>query len=110
MDLRMSTPDPIKPASDGHRLLQVLAWPAVALLGLIVLVSTALVAVAILSPAGTELGKLMSEAHAISRLVALVVIVPLLGVLAILDKIDGAVAATALSAIAGYVLGGTTAQ
>jgi hypothetical protein len=97
-------------AENGHRLLQILAWPAAALLGLIVLVSVALVAVAFLSPAGTELGKLMNEAHAISRLVALVVIVPLLGILTILDKIDGPVAATALSAIAGYVLGGTASK
>jgi hypothetical protein len=95
---------------NGHRLLQVLAWPVVALLGLIVLVSVALVAVAFLSPSGTELGKLMSEAHAISRLVALIVIVPLLGILTLADKIDGPVAATALSAIAGYVLGGTATQ
>jgi hypothetical protein len=92
---------------NGKHVLQFLIWPVVALLGLLVLTSAGMVATALLSPAG-ELGKMLSQAHAVSRLVALVVIVPSIVALAILDKIEGPVAATALSAIAGYVLGSNT--
>jgi hypothetical protein len=35
-------------------------------------------------------------------------VVPAIALLALLDKINGAAAIAALSAIAGYVLGGTT--
>jgi hypothetical protein len=81
-------------------------WPVLILLALILLLSIGLVAVAFFAPVG-EVGKIVGEAHGVTRLVALVVIVPLLGALAILDKIEGPVAAAALSGIAGYVLGQT---
>ena len=48
----------------------------------------------------------MVETHAVGRGIALFLIVPTIAVLAALDKINGAAAIAALSAIAGYVLGG----
>jgi hypothetical protein len=76
------------------------------LLALVMLSTMGLVAAAFFAPAA-EVGKIIGEAHGITRLVALIVIVPLIGVLAILERIDGAAAVAALSAIAGYALGST---
>jgi hypothetical protein len=101
--------EPGMPSTNGARLITAMVWPTIILLGLIMMSSAAIVAAAFFSPAG-ELGKLLGQAHAISRLVALVIIVPSLVVLTILDKCTGEVAATALSAIAGYILGSTGGQ
>jgi hypothetical protein len=101
----MSQPEP----NNGSKLIRAVAWPVLSLLGLLVLSVAALLVAAFFAPP-SNLGKVIGEAHGITRLVAIVVIVPLIGVLAILERIDGAAAVAALSAIAGYALGSTGGQ
>jgi hypothetical protein len=96
--------------ANGALILLKLLWPGLVLLAVIMLGSVGLVlGIAVLGGnAPADVGKLIGEAHAISRLVLLLLVVPSLVVLTLLDKIDGPVTASALSAIAGYVLGGTS--
>jgi hypothetical protein len=95
--------------ANGAKLIAAVAWPVLMLLALIMLSTMGLVAGAFFAPVG-EVGKIIGEAHGITRLVAIIVIVPLIGVLSILERIEGAAAVAALSAIAGYALGSTGGQ
>jgi hypothetical protein len=93
--------------TNGGRLLLKLLWPGLALLAVIMLGSVALVLGIAFITGAHDVGRLIGEAHAISRLVLLILVVPSLVILTLDGKIDGPVTASALSAIAGYVLGGT---
>jgi hypothetical protein len=66
----------------------------------------------ILAPSGelSHITGIVAEGRSIARIVSLLIIVPAICVLSMLDKINGAAAIAALSAIAGYVLGGTTSS
>jgi len=72
---------------------------------------SALVAVILwANPQGVEgIIKPMIEGRTISRTIVLFLVIPAVSGLALLDKIDGATAASVLSAIAGYVLGSSSA-
>jgi hypothetical protein len=102
-------PHPLTLPGNGGRILLAILWPGLALLAVIMVASTAMVVgISVASGAGAgDIGKIIGEAHSISRLVALIVIVPVIMMLTLLDKIQGSAAIAALSAIAGYVLGGT---
>jgi hypothetical protein len=92
---------------NGKQILRDLAWPTAMLLGLILMSSVGLVVAALFAPAN-ELGKVMAEAHGISRLVALLLVIPSIVGLTILDKVEGSAALAALSAVVGYILGSST--
>jgi hypothetical protein len=96
-------------APNGNRAVQHLLWPALLLLLAILILTVGLVAVPFTThPFDAEkYVRSLAEGHAIARVVALVVVVPAITLLALLDRINGAAAIAALSAIAGYVLGGT---
>jgi hypothetical protein len=95
---------------NGGRILLAMVWPSLVLLVVVMLGSVGLVVgvAFIMGASAGDIGRLIGESHAISRLVALVIIVPAIVTLALLDKISGSATIAALSAIAGYVLGGTT--
>jgi hypothetical protein len=58
------------------------------------------------SPAAIpEMARAMIEANIVARLVGLLLLVPAIVALGLTDRVDNAAAITALSAIAGYVLG-----
>lgn len=95
---------------NGGRLVLQLSWPIMTLLVIILATVFGLAALAVLTAPVTDvtaLSKAISEGNSIARVVALVIIVPSIFVLTLVGRIDGAVAAAALSGIAGYVLGGT---
>jgi hypothetical protein len=106
-------PEPEKPAGctlNGNRTILRLLWPGLLLLLTVIIGCIGIIAVPIaLHPAeSATYVRSLADGHAIARIVALVVVVPAIALLALLDKINGAAAIAALSAIAGYVLGGTT--
>jgi hypothetical protein len=108
----MSEEHPVPPLlpGNGTRLLLRLTWPIMLLLIVILTVSIGLVALPIVLAPHSELAQITStvaEGHSIARLAALIIIVPAICVLSLLDKVNGSAAIAALSAIAGYVLGGT---
>jgi hypothetical protein len=92
---------------NGGRILRAVAWPVSLLLAAILLTSVGLVLVVAFG-GSTDIARLIGEAHAINRLVALILIVPSIVLLAETSKVEGAAAIAALSGIAGYVLGGTS--
>jgi hypothetical protein len=108
----MSQDDIPPPVSgNGSRLVVGLAWPVLALVIVILGLSIGLAALPIILSPSEEIARIttvVAEGRAIARVVALIIIVPAICVLSMLDKINGAAAIAALSAIAGYVLGGTT--
>jgi hypothetical protein len=105
------TSEEVVETDSSGRILLAIMWPGLVLLIVIMLGSVALVlGVAYAAGKGaTDLGRLLSEAHAITRLVSLLIIVPTIWTLTMQDKVAGSAAIAALSAIAGYVLGGTSA-
>jgi hypothetical protein len=84
-----------------------LAWPAVAAIGVIAALAIGLLVFAFWrQPAAiAELGATMLDAEVIVRFVGVLVIIPAIFGLGVVDKISGGEAITAISAIAGYVLG-----
>jgi hypothetical protein len=103
-------PPPPPIAGNGSRILLQLSWPVLILLTIILGLSIGLVALPMfLSPSEhvSEISGLVAEGRSIARIVALVIIVPAICLLSLLDRIHGSAAIAALSAIAGYVLGGT---
>jgi hypothetical protein len=102
-----SAGEPPLGAPNGGLLLRHLSWPILLLLTIILTVCAGLVALAFISPGSNPVAEALAQSNGIARVVALIIIVPAICVLALLDKINGAAAIAALSAIAGYVLGGT---
>ena len=82
-------------------------WPIFAVLAVLVLMAGATVVGSFFAP--VEITKAMVEGHIISRAVVVFLIVPTLAILCVQDKISGEAVVASLSAIAGYILGGTTA-
>lgn len=62
-----------------------------------------------LSPGSDSTVKEMIEGRILARAIVLFMIIPIIFVLCAQDKITGEAALAALSAIAGYILGGTAA-
>jgi len=85
-----------------------LIWATFAMVGVLVAVTGILVFTSIFfAPhSDTAVGK-MIEGRIISRAIVLFLIVPMIAILCVRDKISGEAALAALSAIAGYILGGT---
>ena len=84
-------------------------WPVIAVsMGMLLAFVGLVVALFAVVPRdrAAQIVQTMVESHAVGRGIALFLIVPTIAVLAALDKINGAAAIAALSAIAGYVLGG----
>ena len=94
-----------------HLIERVVIWSAMLFLVILVGMVAALTAVILwANPQGiTDVIKPMIEGRVISRTLVLFLIIPAVSGLALLDKIDGATAASVLSAIAGYVLGSSSA-
>ena len=88
-----------------------LIWAAFSMVAVLVAVTGALVFAAIFFAPGSDssLGQ-MIEGRIISRAIVLFLIVPIIALLCVEDKISGEAALAALSAIAGYILGGTGTQ
>jgi hypothetical protein len=96
--------------ANGGKLTLHLYWPVLVLLLLIVGSSIGLLALAFWVVPGADAPKLagvIAQGNSITRVMSLVIVVPAIALLALLDKVEGAAAIAALSAIAGYVLGGT---
>ena len=86
-----------------------LIWTALALLVIIVFVTGGIVFGSIFfAPASNETVRAMIEGRIIQRSVVLFLIIPVITLLAVQDKISGEAALAALSAIAGYILGGVS--
>jgi hypothetical protein len=84
-------------------------WAAFGLVGLLVLVSGALVFGSIFySPVSDTAVRSMIEGRIISRAIVLFLIIPTIAILCLEDKISGEATIAALSAITGYILGGAT--
>jgi hypothetical protein len=101
-------PPPI-PGNGGNLVLR-LSWPVLILVIFILIISVGSATMPIfLSPSAdiSQITSVVAENRSIARIVALIIVVPAICVLSVLDKINGAAAIAALSAIAGYVLGGT---
>jgi hypothetical protein len=94
-------------SDNGKQILRDLMWPVLVLLGLVLVSSIGLVIAAFFAPA-SDLGRVLGEAHAVSRLVALILVIPSIVALTILDKVEGSAALAALSAVVGYILGSST--
>jgi hypothetical protein len=88
-----------------------LIWAAFGMVAVLVVVTGLLVFGSLfLSPSSDATVKTMIEGRIIQRGVVLFLIVPVIAVLCVNDKISGEAALAALSAIAGYVLGGASAS
>jgi hypothetical protein len=87
-----------------------LIWATFAMVGVLVAVSGIVVFGSILYSPGSDsaVGK-MIEGRIISRAIVLFLIIPTITILCVRDKISGEATLAALSAIAGYVLGGAQA-
>ena len=87
-----------------------LIWATFGVVAILVVVAGGLVFSSILLAPGTDKTmEAMIEGRIISRAVTLFLIVPVITILAVENKITGEAALAALSAIAGYILGGTQA-
>jgi ABC-type transport system involved in cytochrome c biogenesis permease subunit len=97
----------------SHVLVRQLSWPALALLVIVYILSIAIVAVPFLVAPSSEVAQVaiaIARGNGVVRLVALIILVPAIGTLALLDKVNGSAAIAALSAIAGYCFGSTSAS
>jgi hypothetical protein len=81
-------------------------WPVFAVLGVLVLMTSAVVVGSLFAP--PELVKSMIDGRIVSRGIAVFLIVPTIAILCVQERISGEAAVASLSAIAGYILGGTT--
>ena len=91
---------------------RLVAYLAAAILAVLIVMVCGLVGALVLT-APDKLGEIiraMVEGHVVSRAVALFLIVPTIASLCLLDKISGEAAVAALSAIAGYILGGAAVE
>jgi hypothetical protein len=87
-----------------------LIWAAFGMLAVLVTTTGLLVFGSIFfSPVSDNTVKSMIEGRIIQRAVVLFLIVPVITILCVEGKITGEAALAALSAIAGYILGGTSA-
>jgi hypothetical protein len=87
-----------------------LMWAALGMLALLILVSALAVFGSIFfAPGSDSTVKEMIEGRIIARAIVLFLVIPIIAGLCALDKITGEAALAALSAIAGYILGGTAA-
>ena len=87
-----------------------LLWAALGMLLLLVVVCGLIVMGSIfLAPGSDSTVKEMIEGRIIARAIVLFMIIPIIFVLCAQEKITGEAALAALSAIAGYILGGTAA-
>ena len=90
--------------NDDNRLI----WATFAMVGVLVAVTGSLVFGSIFFAPGSDAAvKTMIEGRIVSRAIVLFLIVPTIAILCVRDKISGEAALAALSAIAGYILGGT---
>jgi predicted membrane-bound dolichyl-phosphate-mannose-protein mannosyltransferase len=88
-----------------------LLWAALGMVAVLITVSGLTVFGALfLAPAADSTVKEMIEGRIIARAIVLFMIIPIIFVLCAQDKITGEAALASLSAIAGYILGGTTAS
>ena len=81
-------------------------WPVLAVLGLLVVMTISTVAFGTLFASEATV-KTMIEGKIVSRAIVLFLVVPTIAILCVQDRISGEAALAALSAIAGYILGGT---
>ena len=87
-----------------------MVWAVFGMLLLLVVVSGGIVFGSIFfSPGSDSAVREMIEGRIIARAIVLFMIIPTIAVLCAQDKITGEAALAALSAIAGYILGGTAA-
>jgi len=81
-------------------------WPVLAVLGLLVVMTISTVAFGTLFASEATV-KTMIEGKIVSRAIVLFLVVPTIAILCVQERITGEAALAALSAIAGYILGGT---
>jgi len=81
-------------------------WPVLAVLGLLVVMTISTVAFGTLFASEATV-KTMIEGKIVSRAIVLFLVVPTIAILCVQERISGEAALAALSAIAGYILGGT---
>lgn len=87
-----------------------LLWAALGMVGLLVVVSGAIVFGSIFfSPGTDQTVRAMIEGRIIARAIVLFMIIPVITILCAQERISGESALAALSAIAGYILGGAAA-
>ena len=80
------------------------------MVAVLVVVTGALVFSSILfAPSSDSTIAKMIEGRIISRAIVLILIIPIIAILCVQERITGEAALAALSAIAGYILGGTQA-
>ena len=82
-------------------------WPVFAVLAILMVMTGIIVFGSLYTHPDTL--KTLVEGRVISRGVVIFLIVPIIAILTIQDKITGEAAVAALSAIAGYILGGVQA-
>ena len=88
-----------------------LLWAAMGMLIILIIASgTAVFGALFLAPGADDTVKEMIEGRIIARAIVLFMIIPIIFVLCAQDKITGEATLAALSAIAGYILGGTAAS
>ena len=88
-----------------------LIWAAFGMVAVLVVVTGALVFGSIFfSPGSDRTVEQMIEGRIVSRAVVLFLVIPTITILCVQERITGEAALAALSAIAGYILGGTQAQ
>jgi hypothetical protein len=96
----------------SHELVRQLSWPALSLLVIIYVLSIAIVVVPFIVAPSSEIAQIalaIARGNGVVRLVALTILIPAIVILSLLDKVNGSAAIAALSAIAGYCFGSTTA-
>lgn len=85
-------------------------WATFAMVGVLTMVSGAVVFAGLFFSPGTDSTiKAMIEGKIIQRAIVLFLIIPIIAILCIRERISGEAALAALSAIAGYILGGSQA-
>ena len=84
-------------------------WAALGLVAFLVLVTGGLVFGSIFFSPGSDVAvRSMIEGRIVQRAIVLFLIIPTIALLCLEDKITGEATIAALSAIAGYILGGST--
>lgn len=88
-----------------------LLWAAFSMVAVLVAVTGLLVFGSLFFSPGTDATvRSMIEGRIVQRSIVLFLIVPTIAILCVQDKISGEAALAALSAIAGYVLGGVSSN
>jgi len=95
----MSVPEPPPLAS---------LWPLFAVLAILMVMTATIVLAGVFAPSETI--RAMIDGRIVSRGIVLFLIIPIIAILCVQERISGEAAISALSAIAGYILGGTTAN